>query len=78
MPIYEYDCSSCQSAFDLLVSISDRDRPVVCPDCGSSKTQRKVSRFFARSAKSDGATQSVGGSSCGSCSSSSCSSCCKH
>ena len=41
MPIYEYACESCESAFEKLVKLSD---PVPnCPECGSSEVRKKVS-----------------------------------
>jgi len=43
MPVYEYHCDDCDAAFDEIVSMSDRDRKVVCPKCGGKKTGRKLS-----------------------------------
>jgi putative FmdB family regulatory protein len=42
MPIYEYQCETCQHAFDVLQKMSDE--PVtLCPDCGESTVIRLVS-----------------------------------
>lgn len=38
MPVYEYECSSCSSRFELKRSFSE-DGPVSCPECGG-ETQR--------------------------------------
>jgi len=43
MPMYEFHCDACDTSFDEIVSMSDRDRKVVCPKCGSKKTGRKLS-----------------------------------
>lgn len=48
MPIYEYQCESCQTQFELLVRNSEQ-RPE-CPDCGSGKVERLFSTFAAHMA----------------------------
>ena len=35
MPVYEYECNSCLSRFDLRKSFDDSG-PVCCPECGGS------------------------------------------
>ncbi|WP_372528246.1 FmdB family zinc ribbon protein [Piscinibacter sp.] len=40
MPLYDYHCSACQAAFELLIRSST---PPVCPHCGSTQLQRGVS-----------------------------------
>ncbi len=37
MPIYEYQCRSCQAEFELLVR--SRDQQARCPHCGSTALQ---------------------------------------
>ena len=56
MPLYEYQCKSCEKKFETLVSLKGLDDPVECPDCGSEETDRLLSTFSA----------SVGGSRTGS------------
>jgi putative FmdB family regulatory protein len=42
MPLYEYECSACQTRFELIRKFSDP--PVeVCPTCGSGPVQKLVS-----------------------------------
>ena len=42
MPIYEYECTGCHRAFDLLQKISDK--PIkTCPHCHEDKAHRLVS-----------------------------------
>ena len=43
MPIFEYKCSACGGDFELLVRSSDTD--VACPECGSSRMDKKFSVF---------------------------------
>ena len=42
MPIYEYQCQSCQHELEALQKISDA--PLVdCPECGEAQLRKKVS-----------------------------------
>jgi putative FmdB family regulatory protein len=47
MPLYEYYCSSCNTKFDALRSISQADAPIACDNCESQRTARVLSVFFA-------------------------------
>jgi putative FmdB family regulatory protein len=42
MPIYGYECTSCDHAFDALQKMSD-PRLVDCPDCGESRLRKQLS-----------------------------------
>lgn len=44
MPLYEFSCAGCRKKFTILCPISRRDDSHSCPHCGSTKTQRLVSR----------------------------------
>jgi putative FmdB family regulatory protein len=44
MPIYEYECRSCQAAFQRLVMGKEEERGVRCPRCGGSRPKRIISR----------------------------------
>lgn len=44
MPIYEYLCEDCGSAFEKLVRNGDS---VVCPSCGQDHLKPQLSRFAA-------------------------------
>lgn len=51
MAIYEYRCEKCEATFSLSERISDHDesgKPPKCPECGSVKTHRLYSSFFAK------------------------------
>lgn len=36
MPIYEYACTSCGAAFDLLRKFAEREQAPDCPRCGAA------------------------------------------
>jgi putative FmdB family regulatory protein len=77
MPIYEYRCAECGSAFELLLSMST-NRTVGCPSCGSGRVEKLFSSFAHRSSGSPGGGAKSGGGAkfgCGTCSGKSCSSC---
>ena len=42
MPIYEYQCQSCQHELEALQKISD-DPLLDCPECGAATLKKKVS-----------------------------------
>ncbi|HDQ71710.1 MAG TPA: zinc ribbon domain-containing protein [Chloroflexi bacterium] len=73
MPLYEYQCSNCDTCFDALRSMSEADAPIACPRCSSEETQRIISLF---SAVGGGRVIAGAGASCASCSpSASCATC---
>jgi putative FmdB family regulatory protein len=43
MPLYEFQCSECDTAFDELVRTTIAVAEVKCPECGSYHVRRKVS-----------------------------------
>lgn len=47
MPIYEYRCKSCDTAYDQLRSIATMDDARACPECGSDETERRLPSRFA-------------------------------
>ena len=62
MPIYEYECKQCGTAFETLVrsgSVPD------CPSCHSTALDKKLSVFAT--AKSSTAAAPAAAGSCGSC-----------
>ena len=79
MPIYEYNCASCNDTFETLVFGSE---DVVCPKCGG-QVSRVMSAcnfksgagdFKAASSPSTGSA-STSSSSCAGCSATSCATC---
>jgi putative FmdB family regulatory protein len=45
MPVYEYQCAKCGEAFDIIVSLSERDAKAICPSCGARDVTRKFGVF---------------------------------
>jgi putative FmdB family regulatory protein len=45
MPLYNYQCTDCQSAFTELRKASERDNSIVCPKCSSAQTKRGLTGF---------------------------------
>lgn len=76
MPIYEYVCSSCDTKFEMLRSMSKADEGAECPHC-KHEAERALSTFACFSSDESGMTTAVagGGHSCASCSSGSCTTC---
>ena len=59
MPIFEYTCGKCGKAFEKLI-LGKNGGEIVCPGCGSKKTEKMFSAF----ATASGARSSAGAS-CG-------------
>lgn len=60
MPLYDYQCNSCEHTFSELRRGSEKDDPISCPDCGNRENRRLVTGF------SIGAAPSASIPSCGS------------
>jgi putative FmdB family regulatory protein len=50
MPIYEFKCNECGAIFEMLCRYADGAKSR-CPDCGSDKCARLISRVVARTSK---------------------------
>ena len=48
MPIYEYNCKSCDAKFEKLVKSMNGRAQIACPECGSTKTARLLSEALGR------------------------------
>jgi putative FmdB family regulatory protein len=59
MPIFEYECPTCNKRFDKLVR-GGTPAEVPCPDCGATDTRRVLSTFA--SFGSGGSASSFGSS----------------
>ena len=57
MPTYDYECGGC-GGFDALRSVSQRDLPAACPDCGTS-SPRVLSGAPRLSLMSDGTRRAI-------------------
>lgn len=63
MPLYEFECPSCQHTFEEIV-FSTRSGQVQCPECGHDEPRRLMSTFATRG---DGVSSFASGSSSSSC-----------
>ncbi|MDP6040317.1 MAG: zinc ribbon domain-containing protein [Candidatus Latescibacteria bacterium] len=58
MPIYEYQCSECDQAFEAIVQGSQK---ASCPNCGSVKLSKLFSTFAVSGGGGGGMPVPVGG-----------------
>lgn len=63
MPLYEYECRSCNHQFELLVRESTK---LACPQCAATALNKQLS-VFAVSAPSTGPARTAGPAACGAC-----------
>jgi len=63
MPIFEYQCKSCNTKYEVLHKSSEKTEDVVCPECHSHESKRLLSSFSA----SMGSGSSAGGCESGNC-----------
>ena len=68
MPIFEFTCEDCGTAFEKLVRRSSED-DVACPSCGQAHVKQEMSTFAARATggESNAPQQSMGGCPAGMC-----------
>jgi len=66
MPLFDFVCKKCGREFEALIMGADKPQ---CPDCGSGKVEKQMSRYAVRGGGSKG------NSSCSGCSGGNCSSC---
>jgi len=71
MPIYEYKCDKCKKEFEELVLGSSEK--ITCPECGSKKVGRLMSKVAFKCDGNFVGTSSDSG--CSGCTSGNCSSC---
>lgn len=48
MPVYEYVCDKCHTAFEVILTLKEHDKEtIICPKCGSKKVEQAAPEFFA-------------------------------
>jgi putative FmdB family regulatory protein len=47
MPLYEYQCKTCESKFEILQRINEGNEELECPECGAPKPKKVFSSFAA-------------------------------
>ena len=57
MPLYSYVCYACGNSFEKLRRMSENDRDVRCPDCGSDRIERLLSTFATGGCATSGSTR---------------------
>ncbi len=48
MPLYKYHCTECDNEFKVLQKNGEKDEEPACPECGSRKVDRMISRVGIR------------------------------
>ena len=48
MPVYEYQCQSCEHKFELMQSVNTRPEDTSCPRCNETKANRLMSSFASQ------------------------------
>jgi len=67
MPLYEYKCQDCSNEFEKTVLFAESDAMQACPQCGSRKTNKKISSASVIGSTSGrGSAGSASSASCGS------------
>ena len=52
MPVYEFQCRSCQKKFEVQQHVEDhRKQMPPCPWCGSSQVDPVLSTFFSKTSR---------------------------
>ncbi len=59
MPLYEYDCKSCNHVVEVLVRT--KDQKPQCPDCGGDDLERQISAPASPSVKGERANLPLAG-----------------
>lgn len=57
VPIYEFDCPTCDKHFEELVRSDAERKQVACPQCGEKKVRQALSVFAARADSTDAGPQ---------------------
>lgn len=47
MPVYDYLCKACKKEFEVVLTLTEHERPVQCPHCGSTEVEQEPTRFYA-------------------------------
>jgi len=48
MPLFEFNCNTCNQSFEELLRRIESISEVTCPDCGGIEVKRKVSKIASR------------------------------
>ena len=53
MPIFEYECQSCEYQFQQLIMKDEEIKTLVCPNCGDTRLKRLISRVAYHQSEND-------------------------
>ncbi len=53
MPIYEYQCLSCENEFQKLILKNEEEKKLLCPECSGKNIKRLISRVAYHSSEED-------------------------
>lgn len=53
MPIYEYQCLSCENEFQTLILKKEEEKDLLCPECNGRNIKRLISRVTYHSSDGD-------------------------
>lgn len=53
MPIFEYECQNCEHQFQHLIMKAEETETLVCPECGTARLRRLVSRVAYHQSEND-------------------------
>ena len=65
MPLYEYQCQSCDNRFEFLVRADEQ--PAECPSCKGHALERVLSTFAAHAGGRQVSSKPAAAGPCGSC-----------
>jgi putative FmdB family regulatory protein len=52
MPRYEFRCERCKKVFELIMTVSEREKAkITCPKCKGTKVAPQLGGFMAQTAK---------------------------
>jgi putative FmdB family regulatory protein len=51
MPVYDYVCNDCHKSFEIVLTLSEHEKQVRCPHCGSKNVEQEVAEFFTVTSK---------------------------
>jgi putative FmdB family regulatory protein len=42
MPLYDFQCTQCQTYFEVNCKIAEKENPYACPECSSTQTESRI------------------------------------
>lgn len=61
MPIFEYQCRTCDQVFEVLTRSVSGAQVVKCPQCGKTDVERLLSGFTGRTGSGSGCASTASG-----------------